>query len=243
MPLWGESRKEARVTNHFKTKELPESERPYEKCKEAGEQALSDAELLAVILKSGTRQQNSVELSKSILQAGARGLLNLYDLSAEELQAFDGIGEVKAIRLKCIAELSRRIAQADRRDRVCLSHPGTVADYYMEKLRHETKEQLWVAMFDAKCHLLGEKHIATGSAQMVYGSPRDIFLCALRQRAVTIILLHNHPSGEPQPSKADAALTKRVMECGELLDIALSDHIIIGDNKYYSFRENKQILV
>lgn len=231
------------MTEHFTAKELPVSERPYEKCLLAGPQALSDAELLAVILKSGSRRLNAVELAQNILQAGERGLLNLYDMSLEELQTFPGIGEVKAIQLKCAAELSRRIAQTDRRDRVCLSDPASVAAYFMEQLRHETREQLMVAMFDAKCHLLGGAHIATGSARIVPGSPRDIFLCALRQRAVSIILLHNHPSGDPTPSRDDVQLTRRIMECGRLLDIGLSDHIIIGDNTYYSFRENKQILV
>ena len=232
-----------RVTNHFTAKELPVSERPYEKCLLAGPQALSDAELLAVILKSGSRQQNAVQLAQCILQAGERGLLNLYDLSLTDLQTFDGIGKVKAIQLKCAAELSRRIARTDRRDRVCLSEPESVAAYFMERLRHEHREQLVIAMFDTKCHLIGDAQIATGSARAVLVSPRDIFMCALKQRATAIILLHNHPSGDPTPSRDDMQLTKRIMECGELLDIGLSDHIIIGDNHYYSFRENKQILV
>ena len=219
------------------------SERPYEKCLQAGPQALSDAELVAVILKSGSRRLNAVELAQNIFQAGERGLLNLYDLSLEELQTFEGVGKVKAIRLKCAAELSRRIAQANRRDRVCLSDPESVASYFMERLRHEAAEQLLIAMFDIKCHLIGAAQIATGSAHSVFGSPRDIFMCALRQRATAIILLHNHPSGDPTPSRDDARLTQRVMECGKLLEIELSDHIIIGDNNYYSFRENKQILV
>lgn len=230
------------MTNHFTAKELPVSERPYEKCLQAGPQALSDAELLAVILKNGSRKQNVVELAQNILQAGERGLLNLYDLSLEELQAFDGVGGVKAIQLKCVAELSRRIAQADRRDRVRLLDPESVAAYFMEQLRHETTEQLLIAMFDTKCHLIGSAKIAAGSARNVPGSPRDIFMCALRQRAMSIILLHNHPSGDPMPSRDDVYLTRRIMECGKLLDIELSDHIIIGDNNYYSFRENKQIL-
>ena len=231
------------MTKHFTAKELPISERPYEKCLLAGPQALSDAELLAVIIKSGSRQVNAVELAQNILDAGERGLLNLHDMSLEELRAFPGVGKVKAIQLKCAAELSRRIAQADRRDRLCLAYPQTAAAYYMERLRHETREQLLLAMFDAKCHLLGDTHIATGSARSVLASPRDIFLCALRQRAVFIILLHNHPSGDPSPSRDDEQLTRRVMECGKLLELELSDHIIIGDNNYYSFRENKQILV
>lgn len=231
------------MTHHFTAKELPASERPYEKCLQAGPQALSDAELLAVILKNGSPRMNVVLLAQNILQAGGRNLLNLYDMSMEELMAFPGIGEVKAIQLKCVAELSRRIAQTDRKDRVRLADAGSVAAYYMERLRHETQEQILISMFDSKCHLIGDSLIATGSVSAVIGSPRDIFLRALQRRAVAFILLHNHPSGEPYPSPQDIRLTRRLKECGELLDIELSDHIIIGDNSYYSFRENKQILV
>lgn len=231
------------MKQHFTAKELPESERPYEKCLLAGPQALSDAELLAVILKSGSRRMNVVALAQSILQAGGQNLLNLYDMSVEELMTFDGVGKVKAIQLKCVAELSRRIAQTDRKDRVRLSDAESVAAYYMERLRHESQEQIIISLFDVKCHLLGDCVIATGSVNAVIGSPRDIFLRALERRAAAIILLHNHPSGEPYPSRQDIALTQRLKECGELLDIELSDHIIIGDNRYYSFRENKQILV
>lgn len=235
--------KRGNVTEHITARDLPVSERPYEKCLLAGPQALSDAELLAVILKSGSRQMNVVALAQNILQADGRNLLNLYHMSVEELMRFPGIGKVKAIQLKCVAELSRRIARTDRRGRVSLSDAASVAAYYMERLRHEPQEQLLVSMFDSKCHLMGDSLIATGSVRAVLGSPREIFLRVFEKKAVSFILLHNHPSGDPSPSREDAALTHRLRACGELMDVALSDHIIIGDNRYYSFRENKQILV
>lgn len=231
------------MTQHFTARELPVSERPYEKCLLAGPQALSDAELLAVILKSGSRQMNVVTLAQNILQADGKNLLNLYHMSLEELMRFPGIGKVKAIQLKCVAELSRRIARTDRSEGICLSDAQSVAAYYMEYLRHEPQEQLLVSMFDSKCHLIGDTVIATGSARAVLCSPREIFLRLLEKKAVYFILLHNHPSGDPSPSREDCELTKRVKACGELMDVELSDHIIIGDNRYYSFRENKQILV
>jgi DNA repair protein RadC len=236
-------RKRGRVTKHLSARELPISERPYEKCLLEGAEALSDAELLAVILKSGSRNMNVVELSRCILQAGGGNLLSLYQLSLEELMAFPGMGQVKAIQLKCVAELSRRIARTSRRSQVSLANPGSVADYYMERLRHEPVEQLLVSMFDSKCHLIGERLLSTGSVRSVQASPREIFIHALEQRAVSIILLHNHPSGDPSPSREDRLLTERVRQCGELLEIELSDHIIIGDNRYYSFREKKQMIV
>ena len=207
------------MTQHFTARELPVSERPYEKCLQAGPQALSDAELLAVILKSGSRQMNVVTLAQSILQADGKNLLNLYHMSVEELMCFPGIGRVR------------------------LTDAESVAAYYMERLRHELQEQLLVSMFDSKCHLIGDSIIATGSVRGVLGSPREIFLQLFEKKAVFFILLHNHPSGDPSPSREDLALTQRMKACGELMDVELSDHIIIGDNRYYSFRENKQILV
>lgn len=235
--------KRGHMTNHITTKELPLSERPYEKCLLHGAGALSDAELLAVILKSGSSGMNGIQLAQQILQSGRKNLLNLHHLSVEELMSFPGIGEVKAIQLKCVAEISRRIAQTARREQIELSDAASVAAYYMERLRHEPREQLILSMFDIKCRLLGDCVIATGSAHAVYGSPREIFLQLLEKRAAAFILLHNHPSGDPAPSMEDVRLTRRIRDCGTLMDITMSDHIIIGDNKYYSFRENEQILV
>lgn len=231
------------MANHITTKELPLSERPYEKCLLHGAGALSDAELLAVILKSGSLGMNGIQLAQQILQSGRKNLLNLHHLSVEELMAFPGIGEVKAIQLKCVAEISRRIAQTARREQIELSDAASVAAYYMERLRHEPREQLILSMFDIKCRLLGDCVIATGSAHAVAGSPREIFLQLLEKKAAAFILLHNHPSGDPSPSGEDVRLTRRIRDCGALMDITMSDHIIIGDNKYYSFRENGQILV
>jgi DNA repair protein RadC len=231
------------VTKHLSAKELPVSERPYEKCLSEGVHALSDAELLAVILKSGSQDMNVVELAQCILHADGGNLLNLYHLSLEELMRFPGVGKVKAIQLKCVAELSKRIAETDRRERVSLDTPASVADYYMERLRHEPVEKLLVSLFDSKCHLIGDSILTTGTVNSVQVSPRDIFMLALGQGAVSMILLHNHPSGDPTPSREDIFLTRRIRQGAKLLEIDFSDHIIIGDNRYYSFRENKQIII
>lgn len=236
-------RKRGQMTQHFTAKELPLSERPYEKCLQYGPQALSDAELLAVILKSGSREMNVVALAQSILRSDEKNLLNLYHMSVEDLMCFPGIGKVKAIQLKCVAEISRRIARTDRKERIRLSDASSVAAYYMERLRHEHTEQLLLSMFDAKCNLIGDTLIATGTVSSVMGSPRDIFVRLIEKKAVYFILLHNHPSGDPTPSREDYAMTQRMKTCGELMDLNLSDHIIIGDNRYYSFRENRQIIV
>ena len=225
------------MQNHLTVKELPDTERPYEKCLYYGPEALSDAELLAVFIRTGTREKTSIELAAQILEKGNRNLMNLYDYSIQQLQEYAGIGRVKAIQLKCIAEISRRIAKVRRNKDICFDSPEAVADFYMEELRHEPKEHFVVCMLDSKCRFLGERTLTIGSVSASLVSARDIFIHALQARAVSIIILHNHPSGRPQPSREDRHVTERIAECGRLLDIRLSDHIIIGDRSYYSFRE------
>ncbi len=222
---------------HITMKEMPESEKPYEKCIRYGAQELSDAELLAVIIRTGTRQCTSLQTAQRLLCGGERNLLNLVTMSVEEMQNIPGIGQVKAIQMKCVAELAMRIARTSRAVRVSLNQPGSVAEYYMETLRHESKEKLLLAMFDAKCSLLGDAVISVGTVKHSLISPREIFLKALQYKAVHIVLLHNHPSGDPTPSEADKQVTRRIAACGEMMDIVLADHIIIGDNRYISFRE------
>lgn len=225
------------MQNHLTVKELPDTERPYEKCLYYGPEALSDAELLAIFIRTGTREKTSIELADQILKKGNRNLMNLYDYSMQTLQEFAGIGKVKAIQLKCIAEISKRIANVRRNKDICFDAPDAVADFYMEKLRHEPKEHFVICMLDSKCRYLGERTLTIGSVNASLVSPRDIFIQALQVQAVSIIILHNHPSGRPQPSREDRHVTERIAECGRLLEIQLSDHIIIGDHSYYSFRE------
>lgn len=226
------------MKTHITMKEMPESEQPLEKCIRYGARALSDAELLAVILKTGTRNLTALQLAQFFLSRKEKNLLNLVNMRPEEMKEIPGIGQVKAAQLKCIAELAERIAKTSRLRDVRLNEPASVAGYYMESLRHKTKENLLLAMFDAKSHLLGEETISVGIVTNSLVSPREIFMIAMEYRAAHIVLLHNHPSGDPTPSEADLAVTRRVAEGGRILEIVLADHIIIGDNRYISFREN-----
>ncbi|MEY8390655.1 JAB domain-containing protein [Lachnospiraceae bacterium] len=226
------------MNTHITMKEMAVSEQPREKCSRYGAQSLSDAELLAVILRTGTKNMSALHLAQAFLAQKDKGLLNLIHLTQDEMLNISGIGQVKAAQLKCIAELAGRIAQASRIKEVRLNNPETVAFYYMESLRHEPKEKLLLAMFDAKSNLLGDAVISIGTVNHSLVSPREIFLKALEYRAVHIVLLHNHPSGDPSPSEADIQVTLRVSESGSIIGIALADHIIIGDNRYVSFREN-----
>ena len=238
MYVYGENRKEL-MSEHFTMKNLPESERPYEKYLLYGEESLSDAELLAIILKSGTKDANSLDIAREILKGSHNNLLNLYDLSYRDLMQFSGIGQVKAIQLKAVAELSRRISKTNRGYHLKMDTPHSIADYYMEQLRHAKQELLICAFFDSKCNFLGDAIVSKGNVNYTYVSPREIFRYAFDYEAVMLILLHNHPSGDPNPSEDDIHITKRIEKGAQILQLELVDHIIIGDNKYFSFKENE----
>ena len=224
-------------------KELPDSERPYEKCRALGPAYLSDAELLAVVLRSGTPGQTALALSQRLLarRGEKNGLTAVVRLSFQELIRLPGIGPVKAVQLQCVGELARRIAKASARDGVELNRPEAIARYFMEALRYKTQDEMVVAMFDTRGRLLRETVISRGTVNASLVTPREVFLEAMRQEAVYIVLLHNHPSGDPTPSREDIRLTKRMQEAGELLEIPVLDHIIIGDNRYLSFKERGYI--
>lgn len=227
----------------LKTKELPENERPYEKCEKYGAGALSDAELLAVIIRTGTRQKRSVELAMEILHmCGEKGSLDaLYGLSAVQLMKIPGVGRVKAIQIQCVLELSRRIHQAGSLTGPEFTSPKRVAHYYMEKMRHYRQEHLILLMLNTKNRKIGDMVLSIGSVNAAMISPRDIFLEALRHEAVNIILLHNHPSGDPSPSNEDIEITVKVSRLGQALGVRLLDHIIIGDRRFISLMEGGYI--
>lgn len=218
---------------------LSPQNRPYEKCLSSGPSVLSDAELLAVIIRTGTKGISSVELAEQILSLSKNqsGLTSICHLTLQELMKIPGVGQVKAIQILCIGELSKRIATYQAKEKIAFHNPVTIADYYMEQLRHEEQEQMICMMLDTKNNLLGEELLTLGTVNASIVSSREIFLLALRYHAVHIILVHNHPSGDPTPSQADIDLTKKVKNAGELLDIHLIDHIIVGDHKYVSFKE------
>ena len=222
-------------------KEMPESQRPYEKCIREGEGSLSDSELLAVILRTGTRGSNSLTLANDILkhmeQSSYPGLPGIIHSSLPELRRIHGIGAVKAVQLKCIGELSKRIASEAARPMLDFKNPDSIAAYYMEQLRHQEQEVMICMMLDNQNHLLGDTVLSKGTVNATLITPREIFLEALRYHAVNLILIHNHPGGNPSPSVCDKEITERISQAGEMLGICLLDHIIIGDQRYVSLRE------
>lgn len=224
---------------HQTLKELPVSERPYEKCEKNGVEILSDAELLAMILRSGTRELTAVDLAKKILKIDPfyEGILGICHTSKEELQKIPGIGKVKAMQILCIAELSKRLASTKVKDKVSFHDPSSIATYYMEQMRHLGREEMILIFFNGKNKVIKELTVSVGTVNQTVASPRELFLEALRCNAVSVLMIHNHPSGDPTPSKQDILTTKRMKEAGEFLGIPLCDHIIIGDQTYISFRE------
>lgn len=220
-------------------KHLPPQMQPYEKCVSYGPEFLTDAELIACIIRSGTKEYTSVALAEHLLnlRKGKDGLTGLCSLSFEELTEVSGIGKVKALQILCVFELAKRMSRQQARKTLNFSQPGSIADYYMEDFRHKEQENLLLLLLDNKSNLLGEKTLFTGTVNASIVSPREIYLEALKFHAVGIILLHNHPSGDPTPSDADRRITRKIRDAGSLLDIPLLDHIIIGDKKYVSFHE------
>ncbi len=223
-------------------------EKPYEKCLALGAKALTDAQLLAVILRTGTSGLNATGLAYNVFAAsgsfdenGGNQLLNLINLSIPELMKIKGIGRVKAIQIQCICELSRRIAKQTAGKKLDFGSPQTIAEYYMEDMRHLEKEHLILVLLDGKCCLIKDLVVTIGTVNSSLVNTREIFAEALKYNAVSIVLLHNHPSGDSTPSRNDLAVTERIARAGEIMGINLIDHIIIGDNNYTSLKEKEFI--
>ena len=220
-------------------KEMYHEDRPYEKCERFGAENLTDAELLAVLLRTGTRGENSLELAHRLIQSdlSGKGILNIHRWTYEQLKRVRGIGRVKAVQILCLSELAKRMARAAAMDSLDFSSPETIARYYMEDMRHKKKEVLKLLLLNTRARLIGESDISVGTVNTALVSPRELFIEAFQRNAVAIILLHNHPSGDPTPSREDVRITRRIREAGVLIGIELLDHIIIGDNCFTSLKE------
>ncbi len=220
-------------------KDLAYCERPYEKALSFGIDTLSDAELLAIILRSGTADTSSISLANQILNAHLihKGIIGLNFLRREDLLQIKGIGNTKATLLLAVAELSKRMNLTRLKTSIIFDNPVSIAEYYMEKCKFFTTEKAFLMLFSNNHTLIKELMLSEGLVNQVMISPRNIFMEALRYEAVHIILVHNHPSGDPVPSQSDILITRRIKEAGKLLDIILSDHIIVGNGTYCSMLE------
>lgn len=224
----------------MKIKDIPNDDRPYERCLREGPEKLSDVELLSIIIRNGFKDSNSLDLASHILALNypKDGILGLLHLTLPELTSVKGIGVVKGIQLLCIGELSRRIWKRKTREKALVFRdPGTVAEYFQEDMRHMEQEQFYIMLFNTRQMLIRDILISKGTVNASLATPREIFIEALRYQAVSLILVHNHPSGDPEPSKDDIMLTRRVLEAVRVIGIALQDHVVIGEYSYVSMKE------
>lgn len=225
--------------DNFTMKELPDSERPYEKCERYGADALSNAELIAVLLKTGTREKTSLSLAMEILQAhpSYKGLMGLHHLTRQDLMCIQGIGPVKAVQILCAVELSKRLAKECKSSAPYFCRPEQLAAYFMEEMRNLETEHLYMAALDTSGRLLYDQAVFKGTIRYSVVNPREILRLALQHDASQYVILHNHPSGDPKPSREDIVMTRRLVKASDLVGIPLTDHIIIGDNRYISLKE------
>jgi DNA repair protein RadC len=215
---------------------LPENERPREKLKNHGVKALSNAELLAILLRTGTKNESALSLSYKILSKNG-GIKFLGNAKVTDFNEISGIGLAKASQLIAAVELGKRIAQYSYNEDIYVKKPQDAADMLMEEMRYYKKEHMKIIMLNVKCKVIGVEEISIGSLNSSLAHPREIFIPAIKNSSANIILTHNHPSGDPAPSKDDIEITQRVYEAGKILGIELYDHIIIGDGVFISLKE------
>ncbi len=222
--------------------EYPACERPYERCLEYGPAVLSDAELLAVILRSGTKGCDVKTLAGRVLEAFGGDISGICRADLTSLTAIDGIGSIKAMQILCLAQIAKRIWKEDSVKGSRILHVKEAADYYMQDLRYLETEHVYVLMLDTKMRRIGEYHASKGGVNTSMVPVREIIREALKCNAVNIIMVHNHPSGDVSPSGCDLDVATRLKDACELSGIRFFDSIIIGDGKYYSFREEGQLI-
>ena len=217
----------------LKMKQLPESERPYEKMQIYGEKKLSNSELLAIIIKAGTKDETSVDLANRVL-ALVNKIRDLGNLSTKEIEQIKGIGKVKAIQIKAVCELASRMNTPIEKIDKKINCSKDVVDLVSEELRYLRYEMLKIILLDGKNKLKKIIDIKLGNSKEINITPTEILQEVIKEQASKFVLVHNHPSGEVIPSKLDIEFTKRMQVCAKLLDVILLDHIIIGNEKYKS---------
>lgn len=219
-------------------REMPATDRPRERLEQVGPEALRDAELIAVLFRTGTRTVGAVALAEQLL-AEFRDLRRLGRASLQELQKVPGVGRVKSIELKAALELGLRLARHNAGPKTKISSAADVADLLMYQFKEYETEHFKSVLLNTKNELIAVEDVSRGSVNETLAAPGDVFRRAVREGATSVIVAHNHPSGNPEPSQADLALTKRLVDAGEILNIALLDHVVFGDGRYVSLKERQ----
>ena len=219
----------------MRIKDLPDSSKPRERFLKHGPETLSDAELFAIILRTGTLNENVIDMSNRLI--AEYGLDNLFDCSINELRKVKGIGQTKAIEILTIAELAKRYNNF-KKEIKHISSAKDVFNHFHERLKDEKQENFIVLLLSSKNNIIKEEFITRGILDASILDPREVFKPAIKNSASKVILVHNHPSGDPSPSREDKEVTEKIIESGDLLQIKVLDHIIMGKDSYWSWKEN-----
>lgn len=220
----------------MKLKGMPQEERPREKLLFQGKEALSTAELLAILLRTGTREKSAVEMAQEILSLDESGILFLQNCSPEELQQVKGMGTAKACQILAAVELGKRVETHPRKTKKEITNPDDIVQLFMARMRYYKKEHFIVLLLDAKGKILEECETSIGDLCSILIHPREVFCQAVKRSAAAVVLVHNHPSGDPSPSNEDIETTQRLIQAAQILGINILDHIIIGDGTYKSLK-------
>jgi len=224
------------VRDYILIKDIPEDERPREKMLKQGSEYLSNAELLAILLRTGTQKQSAFTLAQKIIKE-IKSLSNLHQMEIEQLMQIKGIGLAKAVQIKAALELGKRVAQASGDDKYTIKSPQDAANYMMEEMRYLAQEHFYALLLNVKNQVLSKELISVGSINSSIVHPREVFKQAIIKNASSLIVLHNHPSGDPTPSREDLEVTKRLSETGKIIGIEILDHIVIGNLRFVSLKE------
>lgn len=219
-------------------KDIPTDEQPREKLIKYGVLSLSNAELLAIILRVGNRNQSVLELSRKILEKFS--IKDLSEITPEQLSQFDGIKTAKAAQVIACFELARRLASY-REEKIVVANSKDIADLLMPELRYKTKEHLIGIYLDKRNHVIRKEIITIGILDSSPVHPREVFVPAIQSSSKSVIIAHNHPSGSIAPSNEDIQMTKRLVQAGKIIGIEILDHIIIGENDFFSFKDKGMI--
>jgi DNA repair protein RadC len=222
--------------NGLMIRDFPEDERPRERFKKHGPQSLSNHELIAILLRTGTKEESVLQLSNRLLTQ-FEGLRLLKSATLEEMTEIKGIGQTKAIQILAAVELGRRVSNLAFNERYVIRSPEDGANYMMNDMRFLSQEHFVCLYLNTKNQVIHKQTIFIGSLNASIVHPREVFREALKRSAASLIALHNHPSGSPEPSREDIEVTKRLAECGKIIGVDLLDHLIIGDNKFVSLKE------
>ena len=220
----------------MKIKHLPKDERPMEKSLSKGIESLSNGELLALLINSGTRERSAMALAEEVLAIDESGISHLRESSMEELMSISGIGSAKASRIMAAVELGKRIAAKPAKKGDKVESDEDIAGLFMEELRYKKKEIFIALLLDSKGRVISAETVSVGELTSTLVHPREVFSQAVKRSAAAVVFVHNHPSGDPSPSRDDLETTERLVACGNILGIRVIDHLIIGDGRYISIR-------